>query len=102
MVGGYSNEFHPAFFQEEDGIRDCKVTGVQTCALPISWENDSWAVNGNVGVWSNITIDEDLGLVYLPVETPSSDFYGGHRPGDNLFAESLVCVDLKTNRKSVV
>ena len=61
-----------------------------------SWENDSWAINGNVGVWTQITVDEDLGLVYLPVETPSSDYYGGHRPGNNLFAESLVCVDLKT------
>ena len=61
-----------------------------------SWENDSWAINGNVGVWTQITVDEDLGLVYLPVETPSSDYYGGHRPGANLFAESLVCVDLKT------
>ncbi len=47
-------------------------------------------------MWTQITVDEDLGLVYLPVETPSSDYYGGHRPGNNLFAESLVCVDLKT------
>lgn len=61
-----------------------------------TWENGSWASNGNVGVWSQITVDEDLGLVYLPVETPASDFYGGHRPGNNLFSESLVCVDLKT------
>ncbi|MBI3491245.1 MAG: PQQ-binding-like beta-propeller repeat protein [Acidobacteria bacterium] len=61
-----------------------------------SWERDSWAINGNNGVWTQITVDEDLGLVYLPVETPTSDFYGGHRPGNNLFAESLVCVDLKT------
>jgi len=61
-----------------------------------TWENGSWAQNGNVGVWSEISVDEDLGLVYLPVETPTSDFYGGHRPGNNLFAESLVCVDLKT------
>jgi quinoprotein glucose dehydrogenase len=64
-----------------------------------SWENDSWAVNGNVGVWSQITVDPDLGLVYLPVETPSSDYYGGHRPGNNLFAESIVCVDLKTGAR---
>lgn len=64
-----------------------------------SWENDSWATNGNVGVWSQITVDEELGLVYLPVETPSSDFYGGHRPGNNLFAESLVCVDLQTGQR---
>ena len=64
-----------------------------------TWENDSWASNGNVGVWTEISVDEDLGLVYLPVETPSSDYYGGHRPGDNLFAESLVCVDLKTGQR---
>src|SRR5213594_1079736 len=64
-----------------------------------TWENGSWATNGNVGVWTQITVDEDLGLVYLPVETPTSDFYGGHRPGKNLFAESLVCVDLKTGQR---
>jgi quinoprotein glucose dehydrogenase len=64
-----------------------------------TWLNDSWAVNGNTGVWTQITVDEELGLVYLPVETPSSDFYGGHRPGNNLFAESLVCVDLKTGKR---
>jgi len=61
-----------------------------------TWENNSWAENGNTGVWAHITVDEDLGLVYIPVETPSSDFYGGHRLGANLFAESLVAVDLKT------
>ncbi len=64
-----------------------------------TWENESWAINGNVGVWTQITVDEELGLVYLPVETPSSDYYGGHRPGDNLFAESLVAVDLKTGQR---
>ncbi len=64
-----------------------------------TWENDSWAVNGNAGVWNQVAIDEELGLVYLPVETPSSDFYGGHRPGNNLFADTLVAVDLKTGRR---
>src|SRR5215468_5665607 len=64
-----------------------------------TWENDSWAVNGNTGVWTQITVDEDLGLVYLPVETPTSDYYGGHRPGNNLFAESIVCVDLRTGQR---
>ena len=58
-----------------------------------TWENESWAVNGNVGVWNQIAVDEELGLAYLPVETPSSDFYGGLRPGNNLFAESIVAVD---------
>ena len=47
-------------------------------------------------MWTQISVDEELGLAYLPVETPTSDFYGGHRPGNNLFAESLVAVDLKT------
>src|SRR5467141_2708393 len=61
-----------------------------------TWENNSWVENGNTGVWAHITVDEELGLVYIPVETPSSDYYGGHRPGNNLFAESLVAVDLKT------
>ncbi len=64
-----------------------------------TWEEGSWAINGNTGVWTQITVDADLGLVYLPVETPTSDFYGGHRPGNNLFAESLVCVDLKTGQR---
>ena len=61
-----------------------------------TWENGSWATNGNTGVWTQMTVDEDLGLVYLPVESPTSDYYGGERPGNNLFGESLVCVDLKT------
>ena len=64
-----------------------------------TWHNNSWAINGNVGVWTQISVDEELGLVYLPVETPTSDYYGGKRPGNNLFAESLVCVDLKTGKR---
>ncbi|PYS36827.1 MAG: quinoprotein glucose dehydrogenase [Acidobacteria bacterium] len=64
-----------------------------------TWLNNSWATNGNTGVWTQITVDEELGLVYLPVESPTSDFYGGHRPGNNLFGESLVCVDLKTGQR---
>ncbi len=64
-----------------------------------TWLNNSWAINGNVGVWTQITVDEELGLAYLPVETPTSDYYGGKRPGDNLFAESLVCVDLATGKR---
>ncbi len=64
-----------------------------------TWLNDSWAINGNTGVWTQITVDEELGLVYLPVESPTSDYYGGKRPGNNLFSESLVCVDLKTGKR---
>jgi glucose dehydrogenase len=64
-----------------------------------TWLNGSWATNGNAGVWSQISVDEQLGLVYLPVEDPSSDFYGGHRPGNDLFGDSIVCVDLKTGKR---
>ncbi len=45
---------------------------------------------------TQISVDEEAGLAYLPVETPTSDFYGGHRHGNNLFAESIVAVDVKT------
>src|SRR5207253_2457517 len=64
-----------------------------------SWEKGSAEYTGNTGVWTQITVDEQLGLVYLPVESPTSDFYGGHRPGNNLFGETLVCVDLKTGER---
>jgi quinoprotein glucose dehydrogenase len=64
-----------------------------------TWERDSWAANGNNGVWTQMAADPDLGLVYLPIETPTSDYYGGHRPGNNLFAESVVAVDVKTGKR---
>lgn len=64
-----------------------------------SWLNGSAEYTGNTGVWTQITVDEELGLVYLPVESPTGDFYGGHRPGNNLFGESLVCIDLKTGER---
>jgi len=64
-----------------------------------TWENESWSTNGNTGVWSQITADEEAGLAYLPVEDPTSDLYGGHRPGNNLYGDSLVAVDLKTGQK---
>jgi len=64
-----------------------------------TWEKESWAINGNTGVWSQITVDEEAGLVYLPVEDPTSDLYGGHRPGNNLYGDSIVCVDLKTGQR---
>jgi quinoprotein glucose dehydrogenase len=64
-----------------------------------TWLNGSAEYTGNTGVWTQITVDEELGLVYLPVESPTGDFYGGHRPGNNLFGESLVCIDLKTGER---
>jgi quinoprotein glucose dehydrogenase len=64
-----------------------------------TWLNGSAEYTGNTGVWTQITVDEQLGLVYLPVESPTGDYYGGHRQGNNLYGESLVCVDLKTGQK---
>jgi quinoprotein glucose dehydrogenase len=63
-----------------------------------TWENGSWEWTGNVGVWTHMSADVEANLLYLPVETPTIDEYGGNRPGDNLFAESLVAVDLKTGK----
>jgi quinoprotein glucose dehydrogenase len=64
-----------------------------------TWEKDSWSYTGNAGVWAQISVDEQLGLVYLPVELPTGDYYGGHRPGNGLFGESLVAVDLQTGKR---
>ena len=64
-----------------------------------SWDKDSWSYTGNTGVWGQMSVDEDLGLAYLGVELPTGDYYGGHRPGNNLFGESLVAVDLRTGER---
>jgi quinoprotein glucose dehydrogenase len=64
-----------------------------------SWEGDSASYTGNTAVWAPISADLELGFVYLPIETPTGDFYGGHRLGNNLFADSLVCLDAKTGRR---
>ena len=64
-----------------------------------SWEDASAEYTGNTNVWSLMSADEELGIVYLPVGTPTNDFYGGHRPGDNLFGDSLVAVDSETGAR---
>jgi quinoprotein glucose dehydrogenase len=64
-----------------------------------TWLQDSWSYTGNVGVWAQMTIDEELGMLYMPVELPTGDYYGGHRPGNGLFGESLVALDLKTGQR---
>ena len=63
------------------------------------WKGDSWRDAGKVTVWTAMSADPELGYVYLPTNTVAPDFYGGHRPGDNLFAESLVCLDVETGRR---
>jgi quinoprotein glucose dehydrogenase len=64
-----------------------------------TWEKDSWKYTGNTNVWTLMSADEELGYVYLPTGTPTNDWYGGHRLGDNLFAESLICVEAKTGKR---
>jgi quinoprotein glucose dehydrogenase len=64
-----------------------------------TWENDSWKTAGAASVWSMMAADPDLGYVYLPVESPTNNFWGGQRPGDGLFGESIVCLDAKTGKR---
>lgn len=64
-----------------------------------TWEGDSWKYTGNANVWTLMSTDEELGYVYLPMSTPTNDWYGGHRLGDGLFAECLVCVDVTTGQR---
>ena len=64
-----------------------------------TWEKDSWKEAGNANVWAPMSADEELGYVYLPVSTPTNDYYGGHRPGEGLYGESLVCLDAATGKK---
>jgi quinoprotein glucose dehydrogenase len=64
-----------------------------------TWENDSALYTGNAGVWGPSSADPELGLIYLNVETPTNDAYGGHRPGDNLYGNSIVAVDAETGEK---
>ena len=60
---------------------------------------ESWKFTGNTGAWGPLTGDEELGYVYIPVEAPSGDTYGGQRPGANLFSDSIVCIDVKTGKR---
>ncbi len=64
-----------------------------------TWEQESFANTGNAGVWGQMSIDEELGIVYMPVELPTGDYYGGHRPGNGLFGESLLALDLMTGQR---
>jgi quinoprotein glucose dehydrogenase len=75
-----------------------------TIPLPGEFGADTWlegsaSYTGNTGVWAQMTVDEELNLVYMPVEMPTGDYFGGHRPGNGLFGESLVAVDLTTGKR---
>ena len=64
-----------------------------------TWENGSADYTGNAGVWGPFSADPELGLVYLPIEAPTNDVYGGHRHGDNLYSNTLVAVESRTGKK---
>lgn len=73
--------------------RDARDFGADT------WQNESWKTAGHTNVWAPFSIDEQRGYVYLPVSTPSNDWYGGARKGNDLFAESLVCLDARSGKR---
>jgi len=64
-----------------------------------TWLKDSWSYTGNAGAWAQVSIDPELGIAYLPIESATGDYFGADRPGNNLFAESLVAVDLQTGKR---
>ena len=70
--------------------------GNETWLTALTEDRASWEYSGNTNMWAWPTADEELGYVYLPLSTPTNDYYGGYRPGDNLFAESIVCLDART------
>jgi glucose dehydrogenase len=64
-----------------------------------TWADESWRMVGGVNVWTIMSADEELGYVYLPFSPAANDYYGGERHGDNLFADSLVCLEAATGRR---
>ena len=64
-----------------------------------TWESDAWKYTGNVSSWAPLSGDSERGLVFLPTDTPTNDYYGGDRPGHNLFGTSLVALDVKTGKR---
>ncbi len=73
--------------------------GNETWLTRLDEQQASWEYTGNTNMWAWPSADEELGYVYLPLSTPTNDYYGGHRPGDNLFAESLVALDARTGER---
>ena len=64
-----------------------------------TWEDGAWEFTGHAPVWALFAADDELGYVYMPTSSATNDMYGGHRPGDNLFTQSIVCVDAKTGER---
>jgi glucose dehydrogenase len=64
-----------------------------------TWENDAWRWTGDVSSWAPLSADPERGIVYIPTNSPTQDFYGGFRPGDNLFGASVIALDVKTGKR---
>ncbi len=64
-----------------------------------TWENDAWYWSGNIGSWAPMAADPERGLVYIPTKGGVMDFYGGFRPGDNLFGNSIIALDVETGER---
>jgi len=64
-----------------------------------TWENDAWTYTGNISGWAPLSADSERDLVFIPTDTPTNDYYGGHRPGDNLFGTSLIALNAQTGER---
>lgn len=64
-----------------------------------TWEDEAWRYTGAGNVWSLMSVDEELGYVYLPTSSVTNDMYGGHRLGDALFSDSIVCIDAESGER---
>jgi len=64
-----------------------------------TWENDAWKWTGDVSSWAPMSADAARGLVYIPTNGATMDYYGGFRPGDNLFSTSVIALDVKTGKR---
>jgi quinoprotein glucose dehydrogenase len=64
-----------------------------------TWEGDAWRYTGNVSAWAPLSADLERGMVYVPTDPPTNDYYGGHRKGSALFGTSLIALDAKTGRR---
>jgi quinoprotein glucose dehydrogenase len=65
-----------------------------------TWENDAWSYTGDISSWAPISADPDLGLVYVPTNGVTIDYYGGHHPGDNLYGTSLIALNARTGERA--
>ncbi len=98
-----SKENVPGYIRGFDVRTGKKLWTFHTIAQPgekgnETWEDGSWKYSGNTGAWAPLSADPELGYVYIPVEMPTGDFYGGTRKGDNLYSDSLVCLEARTGK----